>query len=122
MPRWHATHPARSLLCGLAVAALALWAGSGGGCTVLLDTSANPQKCSNDGDCARFANAACDNAHKICVPKLPYANDAGMMETGGGGTGGTAACELSFDNATRINAFGPDGGLRPLPDPDGGSQ
>jgi hypothetical protein len=121
MPRWHAAHPARLLLCGLAVAALALSAAGGGGCTLLLDTSANPQKCSNDGDCARFPNAACDDARKICVPKLPYANDAGMgmPDTG---AGGTAACELAFDNAARINAFGPDGGLRPLPDPDGGGQ
>jgi hypothetical protein len=99
-----------------AVAVVGLYTASGAGCTLLLDTSANPHKCSTDADCARFPNAACDNARKVCVPKLPYVSDAGTLETGAGGTGGGPACELSFDNNARIGVTGPDGGLRPLPE------
>jgi hypothetical protein len=100
----------------LTTAAVCLTAAIGAGCTLLLDTSANPQKCSNDADCARFPNAACDDARKVCVPKLPYLTDGGATDTGAGGTGGAPACQLSFDNASRINGVGPDGGLRPLPE------
>jgi hypothetical protein len=103
-----------------AVSAVCLIAAIQAGCTLLLDTSANPHKCNNDADCARFPNAACDNVRKVCVPKLPYLTDAAPIETGAGGTGGAAACELSFDNAGRLNGVGPDGGLRPLPQGDAG--
>jgi hypothetical protein len=103
-----------------AVAAVCLTAALGAGCTLLLDTTANPHKCTTDDDCTRFPNAACDNARKVCVPKLPYLVDSGVMDTGAGGTGGGPACELAFDNAGRLNGVGPDGGLRPLPQGDAG--
>ena len=85
---------------------------TGAGCSVLLAPGDNPQKCRTDADCARFPNAACDGVRKLCVPRLPYAGDSGAPL----GTGGSLACELSFDNAARITMPGPDGGLRPLPE------
>jgi hypothetical protein len=100
----------------LVLIVLCISMGGGAGCTLLLDTSANPTtRCETDGDCARFANAACDDARKQCVPRLPYV-DSGAPDTGAGGTSGGLTCELAFDNAARINLSGPDGGLRPLPD------
>jgi hypothetical protein len=91
--------------------------GGGTGCTLLLDTSANPQSCRTDADCVRFPNAACDNAHRICVPKFPYASGSAGNDGGGtGGVGGAGGCGLSFDNSVRIGLNGPDGGLRPLPE------
>jgi len=77
MRRWRTVRSSGRVLGGLVAAAgviavMALAAAGGGGCTLLLDTSGNPQKCSNDADCARFPDAACDNARKQCVPKLPY--------------------------------------------------
>jgi hypothetical protein len=104
--------PTALIIGGVVAAALGLSVAGGVGCTLLLDTSNNPQKCSTDADCARFPNAACDNARRQCVPKLPYGSDAGTSETGAGGAG---ACELWFDNSARIAGNGPDGGLRPLP-------
>jgi hypothetical protein len=102
--------PAVLVLTVLGIAAV-----DGTGCTLLLDTSASPHKCETDDDCARLPNAACDDARKQCVPRLPFV-DSGAPDTGAGGTSGGLACELSFDNRVRINASGPDGGLRPLPD------
>jgi hypothetical protein len=109
-------------LAGLALIILTLGAsvGGGSGCTLLLDTSGNPYKCGNDNDCARFPNAVCDSARKQCVPRLPYADSGVPVDTGAGGTSGLT-CEVTFDNALRLTAVGPDGGLRPLPtDQDGG--
>ena len=121
MRRWRTVRSSGRVLGGLVAAAgviavMALAASGGGGCTLLLDTSGNPQKCSNDADCARFPDAACDNARKQCVPKLPYVTtDSGApADGGGGGAGGAPACDLSFDNRSRLPG-GPDGGLRPLP-------
>jgi hypothetical protein len=86
---------------------------AGGGCTLLLETDADPYRCGNDQDCARFPDAACDSVKKQCVPRLPAIGwDAGPPAD----TGGGLACELSFDNSIRIPLSGPDGGLRPLPD------
>jgi len=97
-----------------AAALLAVSAIGGLGCTLLLDTSSNPQSCTIDSDCARFPNAACDNARKVCVPRQPYVDSGAPPDTSDGATGGT--CSLSFDNSIRIIVGGPDGGLRPLPD------
>jgi len=80
----------------------------------LLDANADPYKCSTNADCERFPNAVCDSARKQCVPRLPFV-DGGPPDGGAGGTSGLT-CELSFDNAVRIYAPGPDGGLRPLPE------
>ena len=117
MRRWRPVRSRRRLRGGLVIAGaaalLALSAVGGAGCTLLLDTSGNPQKCGNDADCARFPDAVCDSARKLCVPRLPYGTDAGSPDTG---AGGAPACELAFDTASRINAPGPDGGLRPLPE------
>ena len=99
----------------LVLIALGISMGGGAGCTLLLDTSSSPNKCETDNDCARFPNAACDDARKQCVPRLPYV-DSGAPDTGAGGTSGGLTCELTFDNQARINLSGPDGGLRPLPD------
>jgi hypothetical protein len=101
------------------LAALIGAVGGGTGCTLLLDTSGNPQSCRTDADCVRFPNAACDNAHRICVPKFPYASGSAGNDGGAGGmggAGGAGACGFSFDNSVRIGATGPDGGLRPLPE------
>jgi hypothetical protein len=108
---------ARSFRSGRALAALALVvaaASSGGaGCSLLLDTDASLPTCNSDADCARFPNAACDSARRICVPRLPSAiGDGGA----GSDTAGPLTCELSFDNQARIALPGPDGGLRPLPE------
>ena len=92
---------------------------SGAGCSILLDSSANPYKCVTDDDYVRFPSAACDDVKKECVPRLPMF-DAGMVDTGGAGGTSGLTCELSFDNKARINVTGPDGGLRPLPPQDGG--
>jgi len=96
------------------VALLGLATAGGIGCTLLLDTTSNPQKCNNDADCARFPNAVCDNARKTCVPRQPYVDSGMPLDTGV--DGGGATCSLSFDNSIRIPVTGPDGGLRPLPD------
>jgi len=103
-------------LAGLALIVLigGVSVGGGAGCTLLLDTSSNPYRCSTDGDCARFPNAVCDNARKECVPRLPYP-DSGMPDSGAGGTSGLT-CEVTFDNGLRLTQVGPDGGLRPLPE------
>ncbi|HXU02215.1 MAG TPA: hypothetical protein VN903_14715 [Polyangia bacterium] len=76
-----------------------------------LDTGGNPYKCSTTADCDRFPNAVCDDARKMCVPRLPYAGQDG----GGGGTSGLT-CVESFDNSARITGGDPDGGLLPLPE------
>ena len=103
---------------GLAVAGVVTLLGasaiSGIGCTLLLDTSSNPLSCAIDSDCARFPNAACDNARKVCVPRQPSVDSGAPLDSPDGATGGT--CSLSFDNTLRITVAGPDGGLRPLPD------
>jgi hypothetical protein len=100
---------------GLVLIALGIAVGGGVvGCTLLLDASADPFKCANDIDCARFPDAVCDSVRRQCVPRLPYA-DGGAPDTGAGGTSGLT-CELTFDNDARLNSRGPDGGLRPLPD------
>ena len=99
----------------LVLIALGISMGGGVGCTLLLDTSGNPTRCETDDDCARFPNAACDDAKKQCVPRLPYV-DSGAADRGVGGTSGGLTCEQTFDNQARINLSGPDGGLRPLLD------
>jgi hypothetical protein len=106
----------RELARGLALAVV--FAGASGGCTLLLDTDANPHSCNVEADCARLPNAVCDNARRICVPRLPAAGDDGgaPMDAGVDDTGGGLMCELAFDNAARITMTGPDGGLRPLPE------
>lgn len=106
---------------GLALIGLCISVGGGVGCSILLDSSANPYKCVTDDDCARFPNAACDAIKKECVPRLPIF-DAGAVDTGGAGGTSGLTCELTFDNRARLNSAGPDGGLRPLPTPpqDGG--
>jgi hypothetical protein len=103
---------------GLALIVLCISMAGGAGCSILLDSSANPYKCQNDDDCGRFPSAVCDDIKKECVPRLPIV-DSGTVDTGAGGTSGLT-CELSFDNQARINLMGPDGGLRPLPPVDGG--
>jgi hypothetical protein len=100
--------------------ALALVAG-GTGCSLLLDYESNPYKCVIDSDCARYANAVCDSARKVCVPRFPQVvTDAGAStdaSDGGRDEGpGALTCELAFDNSTRLTLVGPDGGLRPLPE------
>ena len=101
----------------LVLIALGISMGGGAGCTLLLDTSTNPTtRCETDGDCARFPNAACDDARKQCVPRLPYVDSGAPPDTGAGGTSGGLTCELAFDNQAPINLSGPDGGLRPLPE------
>lgn len=99
----------------LVLIVLSASAGGGVGCTLLLDTSTNPHRCETDDDCAIFPNAACDDAKKQCVPRLPYV-DSGAPDMGTGGTSGGLTCEQTFDNQARLNFVGPDGGLRPLPD------
>jgi len=103
---------------GLAVAGVVALLGAsaigGISCTLLLDTSSNPQSCTIDSDCARFPNAACDSSRKVCVPRQPYVDSGAPLDTPDGAPGGT--CSLSFDNSIRIIVAGPDGGLRPLPD------
>ncbi len=100
----------------LVLIVLSISAGGGVGCTLLLDTTSNPYKCETDDDCVRLPNAACDDAKKQCVPRLPFVDAAAGSDTGAGGTSGGLSCELSFDNRVRINVSGPDGGLRPLPE------
>lgn len=105
-------------LAGLLPAASA---GGGTGCSLLLDYESNPYKCVIDSDCARYANAVCDSARKVCVPRLPNVIvDAGAnpdASDGGRDEGpGALTCELAFDNGTRLTLVGPDGGLRPLPE------
>jgi hypothetical protein len=91
--------------------------GASAACTLLLDTDANPQTCKIDADCARFPNAACDNARRVCVPRLPsVVMDGGVPLDGSVDTGGGLVCQAAFDNAARITMTGPDGGLRPLPE------
>jgi hypothetical protein len=103
-------------LAGVALMFLGISIGGMAGCTLLLDTTANPYKCSTDDDCKHFPNAACDNARKQCVPRLPNASgDSGPPDDGAGGTSGLT-CELTFDNKARLSQTAPDGGLRPLPD------
>jgi hypothetical protein len=108
----------RELALGLALAVV--FVGASGGCTLLLDTDgANPHSCNIDADCAQLPNAVCDNARRVCVPRLPSAGDDGGVPPIDGGdadTGGGLMCELAFDNAARITMSGPDGGLRPLPE------
>jgi hypothetical protein len=108
----------------VAVSALliSILAGAGPGCSLLLDYESNPYTCVIDSDCRRYAGAVCDNARKVCVPRLP----SGVVDSGtppaDGGDGGRAdgpgalTCELSFDNGSRLTLVGPDGGLRPLPE------
>ena len=77
------------------------------GCSLLLDSNANPYKCQIDSDCERLPNAVCDSVKKECVPRLPnVVTDSG--------TDGPGTCQASFDNG-RVILDGPDGGLRPLP-------
>jgi len=104
---------------GLALIVLCISVGGGAGCSILLDSSANPYKCVTDDDCSRFPDAVCDAIKKVCVPRLPIV-DSGAVDTGGAGGTSGLTCEVSFDNAARINLTGPDGGLRPLPPVDGG--
>jgi len=95
------------------------FSGGAAGCSVLLETDTNPYKCTTDADCLRYAsNAACDTARRQCVARLPPSTPdaAGTGGDGSGGTGGLS-CSLSFDNRLRVPLDGPDGGLRPLPEP-----
>ena len=73
----------RELALGLALAVV--FAGASGGCTLLLDTDgANPHSCNVDADCAQLPNAVCDNARRVCVPRLPPAGvDGGAPMDGG---------------------------------------
>jgi hypothetical protein len=108
-------HSGRAL-AGVLLVALAL-AGSGAACSLILDADANPQRCSKEADCARFPDAVCDNARRVCVPRLPRVMmDAGSQNDAVADGGGGLTCELSFDNQARIALPGPDGGLRPLPE------
>ena len=109
--------PAR-VLAGVVLLVSGVFAGGGIGCSLMLDTDANPYRCHNDQDCARYPNAACDSIRKECVPRLPgLGTDSGAQtDAGGGNDAGGLACELSFDNSLRIPLSGPDGGLRPLPE------
>jgi hypothetical protein len=95
-------------------------AGGGAGCSLLLDYESNPYKCVIDSDCARYTNAVCDSARKVCVPRFPNAiTDAGAADASDGGRDegpGALTCELAFDNSARLTLVGPDGGLRPLPE------
>ena len=100
---------------GRALTALvfAVWGFAVAGCSLVLDTDANPYKCNNDQDCARYPNAACDNVRRLCVPRLPtVVSDAGAPPDGPG----ALTCELGFDNSRRVTLGGPDGGLLPLPE------
>ena len=115
-------NPRASLVVAFALAALGLSVGGAAGCSVLLATDTNPHKCTTDLDCVDLPNAACDNAHRRCVVRLPPVRDdggGGAPDGAGGGddgsSGGGLTCELAFDNRTRILFDGPDGGLRPLP-------
>ena len=83
------------------------------GCSLVLDTDTNPYSCSNDQDCTRYPNAACDSVRKQCVPRLPpVGSDGGAPPDGPS----ALTCELSFDNNLRVLGRGPDGGLLPLPE------
>jgi len=87
----------------------------GAGCSLLLETDIKPHKCTTDDDCASLPSAACDNARKECVPKLPVGGvDGGQPDADAGPI--APACEIAFDNSTRVMFIGPDGGLRPLPE------
>jgi hypothetical protein len=101
----------------VALVVLGAFAGSGTGCSVLLETDTNPYKCTTSADCAGHPDAVCDTSRKQCVQRLPpFSPDAGVPD--GGGSGGTSGltCQLAFDNRTRLPLDGPDGGLRPLPE------
>jgi len=108
------------LAVAVAFALLGVWAAGGTACTRLLATDIQKYKCNTDADCAGLPDAVCDNAHRECIKRLPFANnnDADASTDGGADDGGAdasgGACELSFDNKTRLPLNGPDGGLRPL--------
>lgn len=105
------SRPGRALTA-LAFAVWGLFVAGGAGCSLLLDTDSNPYMCNTDQDCARYPNAACDNARRQCVPRLPSAgSDAGAPPDGPG----ALTCQLTFDNSRRVGLVGPDGGLLPLP-------
>ena len=98
---------------------IVILAGAGPGCSLLLDYESNPYTCVIDSDCQRYTGAVCDNARKVCVPRLPSGVvDSGTPPADGGRDDGPGAltCELSFDNGSRLTLVGPDGGLRPLPE------
>jgi hypothetical protein len=64
-----------ALVAGARVLALVLGLGAGlGSCSLLLDLDA--AQCRTDGDCARFGEATCDKARRICVARAGSANDA----------------------------------------------
>ena len=44
----------------MALIVLCISVGGGAGCSILLDSSANPYKCVTDDDCSRFPDAVCD--------------------------------------------------------------
>ncbi len=64
------SRPGRAL-AALVFAVWGLLVAGGAGCSLLLDTDANPYMCNTDQDCARYPNAACDNVRRQCVPRLP---------------------------------------------------
>jgi hypothetical protein len=107
------SRPGRALTA-LVFAVWGVAVAGGAGCSLLLDTDANPYTCNNDQDCARYPNAACDNVRRQCVPRLPtVVSDAGAPPPDGSSP---LTCELVFDNSRRVTLRGPDGGLIPLPE------
>jgi hypothetical protein len=122
------------------VCAAAIGAAASGGCSVLLDTSA--EQCHNNNDCTRFPNAVCNLANHLCVMRVASTQpDAHVDPDGSTQTGpGLAACHdetgcipcpaaatpsfldactnakcITFDNKARLLNMDPDGGLRQLP-------
>lgn len=114
-------------------------------CSLVVET--RDQQCSVDADCASFSGARCDLARHVCASQSTTANGTGgatstgttSSSTSSGGScdaGGCYSCPpttsdeilnactdagcKSFDNGKRLQHLTADGGLPPLPKPDGG--
>ncbi len=132
-----ATSPPRRRPGAPILLALCLGLSSLHACSLLVET--RDQQCSVDADCVGFTGARCDLDRRVCALQGSSSGAAttSSTSTGGGCDGGgcyacppttteeflnactDAGCK-SFANAARLQHLTTDGGLPPLPEPDGG--
>jgi hypothetical protein len=135
--------PGAPILLALCLGLTGLYA-----CSLLVET--RDQQCSVDADCASFPGARCDLTRHVCASVSATASGTGgsgsssgtgptssTSSTGGGcDAGGCYSCPpttseeilnactdagcKSFENGKRLQHLTADGGLPPLPSPDGG--
>lgn len=85
-------------------------------CSFLVPADAT--QCTSDADCARFAGSVCNRTLRLCRPADPSGDGGGQLDVGGPPpVDGPPGICFSFDNKTRLTNLNPDGGLKPLPEP-----